>query len=106
MATSTQTPLASTGITHDNRSDFELEASPRWNEQLTNENESMLPPTDGGKDAWLFVAAAFMIEMMVWGKRGKLHQSCLCSCRITRVEHFANIFARVSMVLRYLPRVL
>ncbi|KAK4189528.1 monocarboxylate transporter 10 [Podospora australis] len=26
-----------------------------------------LPPVDGGKQAWLFLAAAFMIEALVWG---------------------------------------
>ncbi|KXX76446.1 Monocarboxylate transporter 10 [Madurella mycetomatis] len=26
-----------------------------------------LPPVDGGKDAWLFLAACFMIEALVWG---------------------------------------
>lgn len=28
-----------------------------------------LPPVDGGKDAWLFLAACFMIEALVWGMR-------------------------------------
>jgi len=27
-----------------------------------------LPPVDGGKDAWLFLAACFMIEGLVWGE--------------------------------------
>lgn len=31
-------------------------------------NESQLPPVDGGKDAWLFLAACFVIEALVWGK--------------------------------------
>ena len=26
-----------------------------------------LPRVDGGKDAWLFLAACFMIEALVWG---------------------------------------
>jgi hypothetical protein len=26
-----------------------------------------LPPVDRGKDAWLFLAACFMIEALVWG---------------------------------------
>ncbi|KAI4693293.1 uncharacterized protein J4E88_001664 [Alternaria novae-zelandiae] len=67
METRTQSALTSTGTTPDNQSEFELESSQRWNEQPVNENESLLPPTDGGKDAWLFVAAGFMVEMMVWG---------------------------------------
>ena len=29
--------------------------------------EFSLPPVDGGRDAWLFLAASFMIEALVWG---------------------------------------
>jgi hypothetical protein len=32
----------------------------------SNEGHS-LPPTDGGKDAWLFLFACFMLEAMIWG---------------------------------------
>ncbi|KAK3340688.1 major facilitator superfamily domain-containing protein [Neurospora tetraspora] len=28
---------------------------------------SQLPPVDGGKDAWLFLAACFVVEALVWG---------------------------------------
>lgn len=28
---------------------------------------SSLPPVDGGKQAWLFLAACFAVEMLVWG---------------------------------------
>lgn len=27
-----------------------------------------LPPVDRGKDAWLFLAAGFMVEALTWGK--------------------------------------
>ena len=27
-----------------------------------------LPPVDGGKDAWLFLAACFVLEVFVWGR--------------------------------------
>jgi hypothetical protein len=27
-----------------------------------------LPPADTGKDAWLFLAACFVMEAMVWGE--------------------------------------
>jgi hypothetical protein len=30
--------------------------------------EFSLPPVDGGKDAWLFLAACFLIEALVWGE--------------------------------------
>jgi hypothetical protein len=26
-----------------------------------------IPPADGGKEAWLFLAACFMVEGLVWG---------------------------------------
>jgi hypothetical protein len=29
---------------------------------------SALPPVDGGKDAWLFLAAAFMVDALTWGE--------------------------------------
>jgi hypothetical protein len=35
----------------------------------TGTNEfSSLPPVDGGKDAWLFLAAAYMVEAFTWGE--------------------------------------
>lgn len=30
--------------------------------------EFSLPQADGGKDAWLFLAACFVVEALVWGK--------------------------------------
>ncbi|EAW06524.1 putative MFS monocarboxylate transporter [Aspergillus clavatus NRRL 1] len=32
-----------------------------------NHDEQQLPPMDGGKHAWLFLAACFMIEGLIWG---------------------------------------
>lgn len=36
-------------------------------ESLETGNGFSLPPTDGGKDAWLFLLAAFVLEALVWG---------------------------------------
>jgi hypothetical protein len=42
-------------------------------ESLSNQGTSdghaiaPLPPQDRGRDAWLFLVAAFMIETLVWG---------------------------------------
>jgi hypothetical protein len=34
----------------------------------TNSDEGFsLPPTDGGKDAWLCLFACFMLEALIWG---------------------------------------
>lgn len=30
-------------------------------------SSNRLPPADEGKDAWLFLAACFVIEALVWG---------------------------------------
>jgi hypothetical protein len=30
-------------------------------------NEFSLPQADGGKEAWLFLAAGFVVEALVWG---------------------------------------
>ena len=44
-------------------------------------HEFSLPPVDTGKDAWLFLAACFVIEALVWGEHHLLvpvttHMSC------------------------------
>jgi hypothetical protein len=49
---------------------IELELHPRRHEQTEDVNsvEFSLPPVDRGKQAWLFLAGAFMIEALVWGE--------------------------------------
>lgn len=32
-----------------------------------SKQDRSLPPVDGGKDAWLFLAGCFTIEMLLWG---------------------------------------
>lgn len=32
-------------------------------------HEFSLPPVDTGRDAWLFLAACFVIEALVWGEQ-------------------------------------
>lgn len=34
---------------------------------MTDPHGIQLPPMDGGKDAWLFLAACFVIEALIWG---------------------------------------
>ncbi|KAF2661940.1 MFS general substrate transporter [Lophiostoma macrostomum CBS 122681] len=36
-------------------------------EPVEANNSSSLPPTDRGKDAWLFLFACFMLEALIWG---------------------------------------
>lgn len=33
----------------------------------TPAHEFSLPPVDSGKDAWLFLAACFVMEALIWG---------------------------------------
>jgi hypothetical protein len=64
MVTRNRTALPA-HLTPDNHSQFQLESSSRWNEDV--ELESLLSPTDGGKEALSFLAVAFVIEVLVWG---------------------------------------
>lgn len=54
-----------------------------------------LPPTDGGKDAWLCLSACFMLEALLWGKLEKRVQ-----------ETTAHRRHRLSVFLWYLPGIL
>ena len=51
------------GLAHDPRS-LDGNSSP----VPSGHDHSSLPPIDGGKDAWLFLAACFVVEALVWGK--------------------------------------
>jgi len=44
-----------------------LELQTRDGDAAGVENVSILPPADGGKQAWRVLAGAFMIEALVWG---------------------------------------
>ncbi|KAH7108856.1 major facilitator superfamily domain-containing protein [Dendryphion nanum] len=49
-------------------SDMELyDINPDLGETRATELEFSLPPVDGGKDAWLFLFSAFVLEILVWG---------------------------------------
>jgi hypothetical protein len=44
------------------------EIEPDRDESIDEANvSSLLPPTDGGKDAWLFLLSCFMLEALIWG---------------------------------------
>lgn len=40
--------------------------------------EFSLPAVDSGKDAWLFLAAAFVVEFLVWGLYCPRHEKLSC----------------------------
>jgi hypothetical protein len=49
-------------------STIELDAiNPQHDTNNATELEFSLPPVDGGKDAWLFLFSAFILEVLVWG---------------------------------------
>ena len=49
-------------------SNIELSAiNPNQNTVAPHETEFSLPPVDTGKDAWLFLFSAFVLEVLVWG---------------------------------------
>jgi hypothetical protein len=37
-------------------------------EEVSGRLEFSLPQADGGRDAWLFLAACFVVEALVWGE--------------------------------------
>jgi hypothetical protein len=95
METSTSRP------TFVNESDMELYAtSPHIDETRATESEFSLPPVDGGKDAWLFVFSAFVLEILVWGKYFRLARTQTSSTSTLLTIH------RVSFRFRYIPRIL
>ena len=66
------------------------------NEMDNDANGHSLPPTDGGKHAWLCLFACFMLEAMIWGQPTS-HTVCNCSVLTT---------SRLSSFLWCLPRLL
>jgi len=47
---------------------LEPDLSEGGNNLAPHHHEFSLPPVDRGKDAWLFLAACFVVEALVWGK--------------------------------------
>jgi hypothetical protein len=49
-----------------------LEGSQQPSDSPTSQKprqEFSLPPVDGGKDAWLFLAACWAVEALIWGEQ-------------------------------------
>lgn len=44
-----------------------------------------LPPADGGRQAWLFLAGCFLMEGLVWGKKFQVYASQLKAIIALRV---------------------
>jgi hypothetical protein len=77
-------------MTSPNSTDVELTSYPQQSpttasrdiEPLHNSVNSdegfSLPPTDGGKDAWLCLLACFMLEALIWGQFS-MHSCVTCA---------------------------
>lgn len=83
-----QQPLAAT------LTDVEQLPNDATNPSDPNEGFS-LPPTDGGKNAWLCLISCFMLEALIWG-----------ASRHRLGVGEANLNSRLSVLLWRLPRVL
>lgn len=68
-------PIARTGVstTPDESGTQQADSQPEDGRQ-----EFSLPPVDGGKDAWLFLAACFAIEALVWGMFQRYEKAINC----------------------------
>jgi hypothetical protein len=60
------TSNAEADLAHADHVEIEMESSSAWND--IQGTPSSLPPSDSGKDAWRFLAAGFVIEVMIWGE--------------------------------------
>jgi hypothetical protein len=66
---STQVELTSYSQRHAATTGTDVETPRNDSNGLPGDDEGFsLPPTDGGKDAWLCLLACFMLEAMIWGK--------------------------------------
>lgn len=71
----------------------EIELQPQPGVDETNDGFS-LPPTDGGRHAWLLLFACFMLEALIWGMRINM-----CSSQLLKAS-------RVPSFLWHLPGIL
>lgn len=64
----------------------------------TAPHEFSLPQADGGKDAWLFLAAGFVIEALVWGQ---FLASCVMGSKISDLLRVSVLFWCVPGILQH-----
>ena len=76
-------------------------------ETARSEHVSSLPPTDGGWQAWLFLFASFLIEMLLWGESVDLCVSFLTSGAVVpNANAHPRICVRFSLFIWRAPGVL
>ena len=69
--------------------DFESTAG-QWHEPPNDIDVPALPRVDGGKSAWLFLAACFVLEALVWGLSPAFFSSLL---QLTPSQGFHSLMA-------------
>jgi hypothetical protein len=57
-----------------------------------------LPPTDTGKDAWLFLLACFMLEALIWGT-SRTDAPITCHLTTLLLEEHDRISGNISVVM-------
>jgi hypothetical protein len=67
MASSNSTDVELSSYAQQSPTTASQDIEPLHNDANSNEGFS-LPPTDGGKDAWLCLLACFMLEALIWGE--------------------------------------
>lgn len=60
----TATPMDSIGLSDNIRGSL----TPHNQSDETHRSANAIPPADSGKQAWLFLAACAMVEVLVWGQ--------------------------------------
>lgn len=60
-----------------NRDTQALEVLQNIDDLSQDRSADRVPRVDGGKDAWLFLAASFVIEGLIWGK--SIRRYIICS---------------------------
>jgi hypothetical protein len=66
------------------------------------QQEFSLPPADGGKDAWLFLAAAFVVEALVWGKSRLSTCIDLCRMILTDIQDFRMLLVYFKNIILHM----
>jgi hypothetical protein len=90
-----------------NEPDIELRViNSHLDQTRTTEFEFSLPSVDRGKDAWLFLSAAFILEILVWGTTStasaanwiNLNSTNLSQASLSHLVFFKNITPQIHRV--------
>ncbi len=63
-----QNEIVLNGLSNYLSNDHDADIRPPEDEMTTAQQGFSLPQADGGKEAWMFLAAGFIVEALIWGK--------------------------------------